>query len=515
LRNNSSSAETAVIEIPQGRLLGLRRAGIRVFCGIPYAKPPHGMLRWQMPEPADCWAGLRDATRFAPVCPQAPTPFDSLLGGALGRQSEDCLSLNVWTPDGGSGSRPVMVWIHGGAFVIGAGSQAIYDGFHLAAHGVVVVTINYRLGVFGFLNLADATDGRVPGTGAEGLADQLLAIAWVRDNIAAFGGDPRNVTVFGESAGAMSIAALLASPRGRGLFDKAVAQSGSAHIGLVREHSARIARAVLGALEISQNDAARASEVPAAELVKAQIAVLASAHDGKDVQKFGRLPFQPTIDGHVLCSRAIDAIRKGSSRDVALLAGTTREEWKLFTAADPRVRLMSMARFETRLARAAGDATPLFLKAYSAGSPFERFNAFMTDRIFAVPTARLLQAQQNFAPAFAYRFDWRSPLTGGIFGSCHALELGFVFGTHNKGPASIFFGAGRAADTLAQAMMECWTAFAHAGDPSTAATGTWPRFERTGGATMIFGDGAPHFVRSPEVERMAAWDFIPDQKVGP
>src|SRR5580698_5631338 len=176
---------SARTEIMQGKLQGVARDGVLRFNGIPFAKPPVGALRWRMPEAIEPWAGVRDATRFGPISPQAPTQIEALLGGSIGEQSEDCLYLNVWTSGCDAAKRPVMVWIHGGAFVIGAGSQGIYNGRHLAARDVVVVTINYRLGAFGFLGLSEATNGRAPGSGTEGLADQILALQWVKQNIAA------------------------------------------------------------------------------------------------------------------------------------------------------------------------------------------------------------------------------------------------------------------------------------------------------------------------------------------
>src|SRR5436853_3862985 len=244
----ADDVETVIVETPLGRLAGERSGDLFVFRGIPYARPPVGPRRWCLPEPVEPWPGVRDATQFGPICPQAPTQIEVLLGGSLGAQSEDCLYLNVWTTGCDGGKRPVMVWIHGGAFVIGAGSQSIYNGRHLAARGCVIVTINYRLGVFGFLNLADAVGEAGVGNGAEGIADQVLALHWVKQNIAAFGGDPENVTVFGESAGAMSIGLLLSIPAARGLFQKAIAQSGAAHIGYERERSARVARAFVEVL---------------------------------------------------------------------------------------------------------------------------------------------------------------------------------------------------------------------------------------------------------------------------
>lgn len=513
MNRRSDSIETVELETPLGRLVGVRRADVSEFRGIPFAKPPVGVLRWRMPEAAEPRAGLRDATRFAPVCPQAPTPFDSLVGGSLKAQSEDCLHLNVWTPGWEGRRRPVMVWIHGGAFVIGAGSQSIYNGARLASRGVVVVTVNYRLGVFGFLDLCGIGAGQPCGTGIEGFADQLLALDWIGRNISAFGGDPDNVTVFGESAGAMSIAALLASPLAKGLFHRAILQSGSGHVGHIGERSQRLARAVLDALPIDSRG--QPVELSSTELLRAQIAILASAHAGKDMRRLGRLPFQPAIGGPLLPLRPIEALRQAAARGIALLCGTTRDEWKLFTALDPRRRLTSAARFEALLTRTAAATATVLREVYSTGSPYERFNAFMTDRMFAVPTARMLNAQSRFAPVYAYRFDWRCRLLGGVFGSCHALELGFVFGTYAPGPASAFFGKGPAADALADSMMDCWTAFACSGDPSTKSVGEWPCYDPDRRATMIFGDGAPHLADAPDRARIDAWDAVPDFKLEP
>jgi para-nitrobenzyl esterase len=507
--------EGVTVEAACGRLAGLRAGDVFAFKGIPFGKPPVGPLRWRAPGAAEPWAGVRDATLFGPICPQAPTQIEALLGGTLGEQSEDCLYLNVWTPGCDSGKRPVMVWIHGGAFVIGAGSQGIYNGRHLAGRDVVVVTINYRLGVFGFLNLADATDGQTPGSGAEGIADQLLALRWVKQNIAAFGGDPDNLTIFGESAGAMSVAALMSSPAARGLFHKAIAQSGAAHVGYARKRSARVAHALLQELGVSQSEAATLPDVPYGALVKAQIALLAGARDGGDSRRLGTVAFQPTINGTLIPDKPILNVRAGSAHGIPLLAGTTKDEWRLFSAVSPRVRLMSRTLFESRVRKSASDAAPAMLSAYGDGTTFDRFNAVMTDRVFTTPTIRMLEAQGQYAPVYAYRFDWRSRLLGGIMGSCHALELGFVFGTYNTKLAGAFFGAGASADALSDSMMECWTNFARTGDPSGRKSGTWPRYDEQTRDTMIFGDGAPHVVERPNEARRLVWNAWPEDKLGP
>lgn len=510
----ADEVEPVTVETDAGRLAGLRRGGILSFRGVPFAQPPLGSLRWRMALPCAPWSGVRDATRSGAVCPQAVSQIEALTGGMMGAQSEDCLYLNVWTPGCDAAKRPVMVWIHGGAFVIGAGSQSTYGGEHLAGRDIVVVTLNYRLGAFGFLNLADATDGDALGSGAEGLGDQVLALDWVKRNIAAFGGDPDNVTIFGESAGGMSVGALLASPAARGLYHKAIPQSGAAHTGYDRERSTRVARALLDTLGLKPQDSRRLSGIPADAILKAQISLLAAARSGRDTRKLGGLPFTPTIDGTILPVRPIDAVRAGSAAGIPLLTGTTREEWKLFTGADPRMRLMSARRLGEHVVRLARETAPAILGAYCEGSPFERLNAIMTDKNFTVPMIRLAEAQAPRAPVYAYRFDWRSPLLGGIMGACHALELGFVFGTHGQRPARRFFGSGPAADALAGAMMDCWTAFARTGNPATSASGTWPAYGDAGDV-MIFGDGAPHGARAPNGQRLRVWDEFPERKIGP
>ena len=512
----TDNIEPITIETPLGRLAGARKGAVASFKGIGFAKPPVGTLRWRWPEPNEPWAGVRDATRFGPTCPQAPTQLEALMGMAVGEQSEDCLYLNVWTPACDDAKRPVMVWIHGGAFVLGAGSHGVYNGRRLATRDVVVVTINYRLGAFGFLALSSSTGGRAPGSGAEGLADQIAALDWVKRNIAAFGGDPGNVTIFGESAGAMSVAALLASPLARGLFHKAIAQSGAAHIAHDSEHAARVARAFLEEMGLAQNEGHKAVDAPYSALIAAQISLLAKTNAGKDTRKLGTLPFQPAIDGALIPARPIVRLREGAAKGIPLLTGTTREEWKLFTAADPRMRLMSARNFTKRIEGLVRDAAPALLAAYECeSSSFERFNALMTDKTFTVPAARLLEAQSAVAPVFAYRFDWRSNFLGGLMGACHALDIGFTFGTHNQKLAGAFFGTGAQAETLARDMMDAWAQFARTGDPSTPASGVWPCYETPARPTMIVGDGAPHVAHAPNEARLRSWDAIAECKLGP
>jgi para-nitrobenzyl esterase len=503
-------AVMAQVETASGRVSGFSKDGVLRFNGIPFAKPPVGRLRWQNPEPPEPWAGVRDCARFGAIAPQIQGAAEGLLGGTAGQKSEDCLALNIWTPACDSAKRPVMVWIHGGAFVTGAGSVGTYNGKHLALSGdVVIVTVNYRLGALGFLNLFDATGGILPGHGAEGIADQIAALKWVKENIERFGGDPANVTIFGESAGGMSVGALLAAPDAKELFHKAIPQSGASDIGHTREHSARIARLVLDKLGVAPHDAAKLIEVPWETILAAQKEVL------DEPRETGGLPFGPTIDGSILPKRAIDCVREGSAKGVAVMTGTTRDEWKLFTAASPKLRLMDEAKLTRLTAGLVGaERTAAVLSAYS-GSPFDRWNAVMTDHSFTIPAIRLAEAQAPHAPSFLYRFDWRSTFLGGVLGSCHALELGFVFGTYKEKLAAAFFGSGASATALANAMMECWTAFARSGNPSTETAGEWPRYDSAARATMIFGDGAPRIEHAPSEQHRLAWAEIPEASIGP
>ena len=501
---NSLSVQTT-----SGKLLGTQEDGLVVFRGVPYASPPTGALRWMPPQALEPSRRVRGAYNFGPICPQNLMP-----AGALPRQSfpeepqaEDCLLLNVWTPKPDNERRAVMVWIHGGGFTNGSGSSPMHPAGNLSKRGqIVLVTVNYRLGALGFLNLDQVTGGKIPASGNEGLLDQIAALRWVHDNIKAFGGDPDNVTVFGESAGAMSIGCLLAMPAARGLFRKAILESGSNTCRQLPDAVA-VAEKYLSALGASGKDpdALRAQPVPA--LLSAQQRLMQMGVRGAAME--------PVIDGKVLPQLPLDAIKAGSARDVTVLAGGNLNEGTLFGMMDPGLAKLDEAGLAARVAqmvpadRAAGlirTYRTALAKRGTAPTPADIHMTIQGDKMFRVPNVRLVELQREHGvPAFSYVFDWKCAVPG--LGACHALDVGFVFGSTFKD----FHGAGEAVERLAAQMQDAWIAFAKTGDPSTAAL-PWPAYgpERK---TMVLGERSRVESAPYEAER-AAWDGLDNRFLG-
>ncbi len=504
--NRPQAPSRLLVDAPCGKLRGLATGGVCAFKGIPYAEPPLGPLRWAPPRRYEPWAGVRDAIASGPCAPQNPSLVDQIVPGQIGAQSEDCLVLDIWTPNL-EGRAPVMVWIHGGAFMIGAGSCPVYDASWLAAHGdVVAVAINYRLGSLGFVNLRDATDGAVAATGCEGLMDQIAALQWVRDNIASFGGDPANVTVFGESAGALSIGCLLAMPRARSLFHKAILQSGAAHVGYTREQSARVGRALMELLDIAPDRAARLNALPLDAIIGAQRQLVLETREQGDPRKLGLMPYGPVLDGDWLPERPIAAMRAGAGSDVPIMVGTMRDEYRFFTLGDARLRSLDAAGLQALVCAACGaDHAPALLRAYAEGTPFDRFNAIVGDRLFGIPALLLAQAR-TAAASHVFRVDHASPLFGGAFGACHFVDVGLVFGTHDGAP---FFGSGEQALQTSAQMMRAWTSFARSGKPTIGTEPDWPAYAAAR-STMIFGGRAARVEHDPHAARYEAWRDLGD-----
>ena len=513
---------SATVSIHQGKLEGDEQGGLLVFKGIPFAAPPVGAFRWLAPQKPASWTGVRDARRFNPVAPQNRMMLTALSAMVVdGEQSEDCLTLNVWTPAHDGKRRPVMVWIHGGAFTIGSGSQSLYDGSVLARRGdVVLVTVNYRLGPLGFLRLADVTDGKIPSTGSEGMLDQVAALEWVRDNIAEFGGDPGNVTIFGESAGGMSVGTLLAMPAARGLFHKAIPQSGACHTGAPATRANRTAERVLSRLRVQPGDTAAIRALTPAQLLTGTL-----LDDGKTPDPELGMAYQPCIDGTHVPRAAIEMVADGSASGVAVMVGSTLEEWKLFSLMDPSLHKLDRAGLGARMSRRlTADAADRVIDSYAKAraargesvTPADLFTAIETDRVFRIPGVRLAQVQPRHdheTRVYSYLFTWPSPAMGGVLGSCHALELGFVFGTNQAPGMAAFAGTGPAAEKLATQMQDAWLAFARSGDPSNESTGEWKRYDEALRATMIFG-ASTKLENAPRDEERRAWDGIEDRIFG-
>ena len=449
---------------------------------------------------------MRTAREFGGAAPQNALDVGVLPGMEVGRQDEDCLYLNVYTPAADAGRRPVMVWIHGGAFVLGAGSQLLYDGAALARRGdVVVVTINYRLGALGFLDLEARSGAEFAGTDNLGLRDQIAALAWVRANIAAFGGDPGNVAIFGESAGGMSVGALLGCPAARGLFHRAIPQSGAAHNAHDREASARVADFFVRALGRGDPRALRGASVQ--QILEAQLQCTLR------VNELGLLlAFQPIADTASLPERPIAAVRAGSAAGVPVMVGTTRDEWRLFEFLDPGQREMDDACFLSRVSESVGREAAaalcdVYRKHAPGAAPADQFAAFETDRVFRVPAVRLADAQAAHAPVYGYEFAWPSPAQHGALGACHAVELPFVFGTLAAPGMADFSGSGPEADRLSEAVMDTWCAFARSGDPNNGAIPPWPRHDPAVRPTLIL-DRESRVELAPRDRTLSAWEEL-------
>jgi para-nitrobenzyl esterase len=486
-----------IVETRFGKVQGTSDGSVSIWKGIPYAQPPLGHLRFHAPQVPQPWAGVRDATH-AGLASIQDDRLNRVFGGKPEPSGEDCLYLNIWSPGADEKRRPVLFWIHGGGFVNGSSSTPTYSGSAFVRNGdVVVVTINYRLGALGFLNL-DSSGGAEKGFSSNcGLLDQIAALQWVRENIANFGGDPDNITVFGESAGAMSIGVLLAMPEAKGLFNRAILESGAAQNVLNAERAARIADKLLAALNVNDIDALL--DIPAEQILEAQNQV-SKATTG--------LAFQPCVDGRTLPEKPHDAIARGSADGVALLIGTNRDEMRLFTMTDP-----SQATFDQRsLDLQFGPKAKEVARVYQAANPGESLSDawidILTDRTFRIPAIHLAERQiRRGTPVWMYRFDWATPAFGGVLKSCHALELPFVWDNLDKPGLSLFTQGATGVQPLADVMNAAWIAFARSGNPNIPALPNWPEYDLQTRPTMIFNVQS-EVVNDPQSAERKLWDEV-------
>ena len=489
-----------VVSTHSGLVRGEEVEGVVAFKGIPYAAPPSGANRFRPPQPVKAWDGVREALTYGPTVPKPPyaPPFDRLLPEPA-QPGEECLNLNVWTPGPGRAGLPVMVWIHGGAFRNGTGMIPTYDGAHFARDGVVCVTINYRLGIEGFLYLG-------PGTANLGLLDQIAALEWVQENIAAFGGDPGKVTIFGESAGGMSVTTLLAMPRARGLFHRVIAQSGAGYHAISLETSRLMGQYIAEKLGVEATPEAFASQ-PGAHLIKAQVELATDIATRHNPQRWREvsvnlMPHEPVIDGDTLPDLPIKLIAAGAGAGIDVMVGTNTDEYHFFLVPGGVIDLLG----ENALVDLSmGYGVPLeellstYRDLHPGASPGELFATIVTDWFFRVPAIRLAEARVSRGePAYMYEFAWRSPQLGGRLGACHALELAFVFDNlHQDANKGLVGPAGP--QVLASTMHAAWVAFATSGDPG------WPRYDLTRRATMRF-DVASEVVDDPHAVERTFWE---------
>ncbi len=442
---------------------------VAVFKGIPYAEAS----RFGAPRSARGWTGTRDATQFSGVAPQSPGVMDRLFSARDLRFTEDCLALNVYTPAADGQRRPVMVWIHGGGFTGGAGSIPWYDGSQFGRqHDIVVVTINYRLGVLGFTHLEGIADGNA------GLLDQVEALRWVAANIEGFGGDPANVTIFGESAGAMSIGALLGMPTAAGLFRRAILQSGAADNVRTAARAEEVTENVLNHLGLRAATASRLYDLPLRQILEAQQTI------GDDISG-GGLPFGPVIDGTTFPQAPIEAVAAGSGKDVDVIVGVNAHEATLFNllSADDLDRTKLIG----RAARVFGTRAETVVDTYLTNRPGRNAKDvwidLSSDLIFGAPARRLLVALTAAGgSAYDYLFRWETPAFGGRLRSCHALEIPFVFDNLAAPGVTQFTGDAPERQLIATAMHSAWAAFAHSGAPGP----DWPKWSFERRATKVF-----------------------------
>jgi len=525
------SVTEVIVATSVGRLRGRIEEDLAVFRGVRYAEPPVGPLRFRAPVSARDPGHILDALEFGPIAPQPePLPGTAIPGDSVA-YDEDCLSLNIWSPGCDEGRRPVMVFVHGGSFVTGAGSWSIYRGEHLARLGVVVVTINYRLGVLGFLGhrcLADPGDPTALFANF-GLADQVAALDFVRGNIASFGGDPENVTIFGESAGGMSVACLLGSSAASGLFGRAIIESGPA-VALSIDRAGEIAEGVAAELGIGTISRRALEEVPVQRLLVAQARVAAR------FEEVSGLAFQPVVDGRLLPMHPLQAIAAGSARGVDLLIGTNRDEFRFFTISAPELvpssdeaLVAAVERYlelpehlgnTLGLSRAPGPSgakrAEALIEEYRSGSLAARgaldlesvVVALASDFVFRIPSLRLALSHSAAGSAsYVYLFTWESPIGNGLLGSCHALELPFVFGTLANPIVALFSGGGDDAHALSATIQQCWVNFARSGDPSSERAGPWPAYDSERRPTMVLGP-ACGVEDDPLRRERVAWDEV-------
>ena len=507
-------------ETRSGRVRGAVRDGIASFKAVPYGASTVGENRFKPPQPPVPWAGVRDALAYAGQSPQSRAGFarrDELMDFAsppdTTPETEDCLTLNLWTPAvGDGGRRPVMVWFHGGAFSFGSANSTRLDGARLASRNdVVVVTVNQRLNIFGFLDLSEVGGPEWAHSGNAGTLDMLAALEWVRDHIAGFGGDPGNVTIFGESGGGAKVSTLMAMPDARGLFHRAIVQSGAAIRLRTRERALRLTELVLRELGIGRGQLGDLQRLPMARL-QAAIAPAEQALGPSPFPLFDRYPFGPVVDGSLVPRHPFDPDAPDVSDGIPLLVGDTKDEASLFFAQDDRVWNGTLTDDEYRaaVAKVAGAEADRVASMYERllpdADPAERLIAALTDSNFRIRSLVMAErrARQGGAPTWMYSFAFESRAFDGRLKSPHAFDVPFTFDTIDTLPT---IDRTEDAAALGAAMSSTWAAFARTGLPEHPDIPYWPPYTLERRSTLVF-DASCHLAHDPGAETRALWQRV-------
>jgi len=501
----SKGTDGVVVKTASGPVKGESEQGVFVFRGIRYGAPPVGSLRFRPPVPAIAWTELRLTLDFAPACPQLveidPTENNNSV------MAEDCLAVNVWTPGADDKKRPVMVWIHGGGFIEGSARNTWYDGAKLAGRGdVVVVTVQYRMGAWGFLDVSDIGGQDFAQSGNVGLLDQIAALKWVRENIAGFGGDPNNVTLFGQSAGAGSTGMLMVMPAAHGLFHKAIMESGTPKEVTDKARAIEVSRTYMKIAGITKIEGLQ--KLTMAQMLDAQRKVFET--------RFGYSAFRPVMDGIVLNALPMQAIAAGHGTSVPILIGTNLDEIRFWPALyDLPLEQKTESLFRKQLEEIVGSRAPEVIETYrKADADFgESVVHLLGDVLIRLPAIRFAEANSQRQPTYMYLFTYRSTSTYKNYGSCHGMELPFVFGVIDDLDVIVFTGRNAHREALTNQLQQAWVNFARTGDPSQPGL-AWPRYDEKTRATMELGLTS-RVVNDPGSAERKLWSDLPFDGVTP
>jgi para-nitrobenzyl esterase len=463
-----------VVKTVSGRVKGEIEKGVLVFRGIRYAAPPISSLRFRPPTSPTAWSDVRPVLDFAPACPQLVETDPTENNNSV--TSEDCLAVNVWTPRADNEKRPVMVWIHGGGLIEGSARNTWYDGARLAGRGIVVVTLQYRLGAWGFLELSEIGGQEFAQSGNLGLLDQVAALKWVKENIAAFGGDPENVTLFGQSAGAGSVGMLMVAPAARSLFHKAILESGTPKELNDKATAAEVSRAYLKIAGVTNIK----------ELQALTMAQMLDAERKLFETRSGYSAFRPVMDGTVLDELPMQAIAKGHGTSVPTLIGTNLDEVRFWeTLYDVPLEQKPESLLRKQLEGLAGSKADEVIETYrKADANYgESVIHLLGDVLIRLPAIRFAEANSQRQPTYMYLFTYRSMSEYKNYGSCHGMELPFVFGTIDDLDVIVFTGRSTQREAVMNQVQQAWVNFARTGDPSQPGL-AWLKYDKKTRSTM-------------------------------